>query len=48
MSSAGQAGLNHDRSEGDKMRKMIGNASLALGGRNPGVAMRETGAERLV
>ena len=31
MSSVGRAGLNHDRLGGDEMRKMIVNASLALG-----------------
>ena len=33
MTFAGRDGLNHDRpSEGDEMRKLIVNASLALGG----------------
>ena len=49
MTFAGRDGLNHDRpSEGDEMRKLIVNASLALGGAalTSGEAMRETGAER--
>src|SRR5215217_6718577 len=50
MNSAGRDGLNHDQaSEGDGLRKLIVNASLALGGTAsaaPDEARRETGAER--
>jgi hypothetical protein len=44
MSSAGPAGLNHDRSEGEEMRKVIVNEFLALDGtaQAPGGADEDT------